>query len=167
MRSNLYISCWYEEDHESDAMWKLYAGKAGISVKTTYGRLMDNLRDQDHLWAGRIKYIDYSLEPMPTSNAIAPFFHKRKEFEHEREVRVAIQYYEGESFYREEPIPEEECGLCVKVDVGTLITEIVVAPGTQEWMLSTMRALGKRYELNVPIRRSNLEDSPQFLGRLP
>ena len=166
MRSNLYISCWYEGSNESNAMWELYAGKAGIAVRTTCGRLMGCLRDQDHLWVGRMKYIDYSLEPIPTGNSLSPFFHKRKEFEHEREVRAVIQYYEGERFYHEEPIPEE-CGLCVKVDVGNLITEIVMAPGTQNWVLSTVRALGKRYGLDVPVRLSTLEDSPQFLGRLP
>ena len=166
MRSNLYISCWYEGSNESNAMWELYAGKAGIAVRTTCRRLMGCLRDQDHLWVGRMKYIDYSLEPIPPGNSLSPFFHKRKEFEHEREVRAVIQYYEGERFYYEEPIPEE-CGLCVKVDVGNLITEIVMAPGTQNWVLSTVRALGKRYGLDVPVRLSTLEDSPQFLGRLP
>lgn len=42
LRMNSYINCWYEGEHESMAMWRLYAsGKEakGVAVKTTVGQL--------------------------------------------------------------------------------------------------------------------------------
>lgn len=40
---------------------------------------------------GLVKYIDYDKDVFPLDNTFYPFTHKRKSFEHEREVRFLIQ----------------------------------------------------------------------------
>jgi len=47
---NTAINCWHISDHESVAMWKLYAaGAPGIAVRSTVERFASSLP----LWKGR------------------------------------------------------------------------------------------------------------------
>src|SRR5579885_861214 len=40
MRHMMYVNCWYMNEHESAAMWKLYSAAGdGIAVQSTIGRL--------------------------------------------------------------------------------------------------------------------------------
>ncbi len=63
-KKRLLVSCWFEGEEESDAMWKLYSGsyKYGIAIKSTVGMLQkaldeqfDNERKVD---IARVKYVD-------------------------------------------------------------------------------------------------------------
>ena len=116
------VSCWHEMDHESEAMWRLYAERgSGIAVKTNFESLMESVApgwlDDPHpsFMAGRVSYVDYDTEDIPVLNGM-PLFYKRKSFSHEKEVRIAC--YENEN--------ESSSGIFSCVKLEKLIHEIVV-----------------------------------------
>jgi len=54
---------WYMKDHESDAMWRLYAVGGSVAVRSTVGRLKKAITDPIHrVHIGRIHYIDYGRD---------------------------------------------------------------------------------------------------------
>ena len=160
MRSNVFVNCWHESDVESAAMWKLYAREAGIAVRSTFANLANGIQTDQPIYIGRVKYIDYVQDPMPTGNVFTPFLHKRKSFEHEREVRAISQEWEGEQFY-EELVPQND-GRYYDVDIQTLVGEVVVAPHCQDWLYELVASTTKKYGLTYCVRRSTLEALPIF-----
>lgn len=100
----IYGQCWTFLP-ESDAMWRIYSPKLDtIRIKTTVKKLYDALYLSDHNMAdtyiGKVRYeiqtkIDRNvqlLSPIDPSDflkeVIKGAFVKRKEFEHEKEVRI-------------------------------------------------------------------------------
>jgi hypothetical protein len=58
-------------------------------------RLRDSIKDDfltDPMYFTKVKYIDYENErfegPIPELGALEPLFHKRKSYEHEKELRI-------------------------------------------------------------------------------
>ena len=91
------VNCWYTNEHEFMAMWKLYgdAIAIGTTIKNFASSFIGlNIIDtagESHnvpIYIAGINYLDYEKEFMPTFNTFYPVLHKRKEFEHEREVRA-------------------------------------------------------------------------------
>jgi hypothetical protein len=100
-----FVTCWHMNEHESAAMWKLYAEVDGsIAIQTTFRKLekaivkrkvkkqvvSKNTRYLDLFGSsiGVVRYIDYEKERISEGNVYYPFFHKRKSFQHEHEVRA-------------------------------------------------------------------------------
>lgn len=88
-REATFVSCWHANEHESEAMWRLYGGQGGgIAVQTTYGKLVESVRYHYDTYIGMVGYIDYEESSFPDANAFYPVMHKRMSFAHEREVRL-------------------------------------------------------------------------------
>lgn len=122
------VSCWHEMEHESDAMWRLYAGRGcGIAIKTDFGSLLESLVGQVEPYhtytAGRVRYVDYDTEDIPVLHGMS-LFYKRLSFAHEHEVRVVC--FENES--------ETKAGVVYRVEIQKLIHEIVVSPLAETWL---------------------------------
>jgi hypothetical protein len=87
-----FISCWSNRDHESHALWRIFCGpKQGVAVCSQYFRLAElvnpNVEDME------VGLVDYGRdEPIP-SNALIPFFRKRKAFDYEQEARLVANIY--------------------------------------------------------------------------
>jgi hypothetical protein len=85
MRSWTYVNCWHMNPYESAAMWKLYARTdEAVAIQSTYTRLRAALPDDAYV--GVVKYIDYDTDSIPEDNVFWPYVHKRKSFEHEKEL---------------------------------------------------------------------------------
>jgi len=92
-----YAWCWFRSNHESAAMWQLY-GHDGAALRTTLKSLSSMLDSNGQVWlVSGVKYInrnqDLGRQVAWGSNHIAPwirrpFLVKRKEYEHEHEVRL-------------------------------------------------------------------------------
>ena len=83
-----FVNCWYQEDDESEAMWKLFAGEEyGVAVKTTAAKLIGSFTEHLPDYLGYVKYVPYDKYAIPVSK-LPPVFYKRTAFRHEREVRV-------------------------------------------------------------------------------
>ena len=101
-RRTLFVNCWHEAPHESEAMWRLYAGwklrldgsPGGLVVQSTAGRLAAELRKSRPVHVGRVRYVDYSKTLVGINEAA---WCKAKSLEHEKEVRALVHHYKGQS----------------------------------------------------------------------
>jgi hypothetical protein len=92
-RQSTFVSCWHANEHESEAMWRLYGGLGGgVAVQTTYARLVKSIERLGEVYVGLVRYIDYTTASFPDANAFYPVMHKRASFAHEREVRL-VRYW--------------------------------------------------------------------------
>jgi hypothetical protein len=151
------INCWHMNEHESAAMWKLYLkSNEGIAVQSTYQSLRDSLIDEEKAFLGIVKYIDYEKDSIDSANVFSAFVHKRKSFEHEREVRALVLKV---------PARDEETiahGLKIKVDLERLVKAIYVAPSAPSWFAELVDALIQRYGYHFQVKHSNLDEQPLF-----
>ena len=54
------VNCWHENEHESAAMWKLYIKSVeGIAIQSTYSKLKKSFINDEIIFIGKVKYIDY------------------------------------------------------------------------------------------------------------
>ena len=153
-RSRTFLSCWYLADDESAAMWDLYAGRdgRGVAIQTTFGRLDQALpTDFDYaIFAGRVKYIDYRRDVIPVGNAYDLFLHKRRSFEHEREVRAVF----------DSKRKLDAAGVNVPVVLADLIEQVRVAPTAPAWFAALVDRTVQRYGLAVSTHQSDLMTGP-------
>lgn len=132
-RKMTYLNCWHLNQYESAAMWNLYLSEdQGVAIVSTPNRLEDALNlDSDSYLLGSVDYIDYTREKISDNSMIAPFYHKRKSFEHENEYRVLHRNWSSNS---ETSLPANEIGSHylngggVSVDLDKLVKEVRVSP---------------------------------------
>lgn len=164
LRQSTFISCWHMNEHESAAMWKLYAQtNEAIAVRSTYAHLRDLLDEPgEEFRLAPVKYIDFQNDLMTPDSLLSPFFHKRRSFEHEREVRAMVQWIATDSEqYRADPTWRE--GAClVELDLTKLIQSVYVAPSSPAWFRPLIHSVIKRYGYNFDVHQSSLDDAPLF-----
>jgi len=154
IRQWTFINCWHMNEHESAAMWKLYAySNEAVAIQSTYQRLFDCLPPKTHV--GVVKYIDYDNDWLPEGNSFYPFLHKRLSFEHEKEIRAVVQ----EVNMRE---PNNETGRLINIDTKILVEKIYVAPTAQSWFLDLVKRVTKKYEFEVAVDSSSLDTTPVY-----
>ena len=156
------VNCWHQSEQESDAMWKLYSGdKEGIAIKTDFQSLKMSLVGKETVYIGKVKYVDYNTTFIPENDPLAPLMHKRKSFEHEREVRAIIQNHNivdgqiivgGPDIYK--------IGTYHDVDTSELIKEVVVPPYAEDWFAELVQATAGTHGLQAPVTKSSLATSP-------
>ncbi len=157
------INCWHENPHESAAMWKLYSRENdGIAIKTNFESFKKSFICSEDINIGSVSYVDYDSHFIPEKNVMLPFLHKRKSFEHEREVR-AIEF----------TIPVNDKGIDTsrdicdigkyyKVDLSLLIKEVIIAPFAPDWFLELVKSVTTRYNFNFNVIRSTQTDEPTW-----
>ncbi|WP_202612782.1 DUF2971 domain-containing protein [Proteus sp. G2658] len=154
------VSCWYQNDFESEAMWNLYSDSGkGIAIKTNVGSLANSLKKNHkvNLRIGKVKYLNFfdsNLKPEDclVDGSTSPLL-KRKEYEHENEVRLYL-VPQPENWDTYEPIP-----FFLDIDVSTLIEEIYISPYVGEPFTSSVYKICEL--LGVPenkIKKSKLLD---------
>ncbi len=163
--SHTFISCWHLSEHESAAMWKLYLkSNDGIAIRSTFGQLKRCFSDENrNIYIGRVKYIDYENDWMPEGNALYPFVHKRRSFEHEQELRAVIQEFSfnsngGINLYK----PLLYDGIYIQVDLDVLLDRIYVAPTSPQWLLELVKSVTRVYGLDKEVLQSVLDDVPVY-----
>src|SRR5664279_3155794 len=73
----LFVNCWHMNEHESLAMWKLYASqRESICIQTTFRKLETALPHEAFL--GMVKYIDYDRQYISLADGFTYITHKRK-----------------------------------------------------------------------------------------
>ena len=165
----MLINCWHESDHESAAMWKLYAkDDNGISIKTDFDSLAKSFTSSQDIFIGRISYIDYETDSLPHSSVLNVFLCKRKSFEHEHEVRAIVQIpLPGDQNDGKEGAMDLSQDICdvgnsYKVDLSLLIQEVTVSPYAPDWLLELIQSVAARYNLKALVVRSSLADEPTW-----
>lgn len=93
------ISCWHESPHESAALWELYLPRGlGVAVKSTTTGLLRGIQGSNRaIEAVQLTYEDYTrLELGSDVKKLLSF--KRREFQHEREVRFLLAFHPDEIY---------------------------------------------------------------------
>jgi len=152
LRNFLYVSSWHMSDHESAAMWKLYLKNGeGVAIQSTVGRLIESLkRVKGKVFVGMVEYVDYEKDRIPDPTNLSAAMHKRKIFEHEKELRTI--------FVDERNIE----GLPLPVDIDVLIEKVFVAPTSPKWIYDLLIKVIARYGLNKEVVKPTLEQSPLY-----
>ena len=141
----------------------------GVAIKTDFTSLSQSFVCSENIFIGRISYVDYETICFPILNDFAPFLHKRKSSEHEKEVRaINIDLPLPSSLLNPdihiEPLDLSKAihhfGAYRKVDLSVLVNELIVAPHAEEWFLKLVKSIAVRYDLDVPVVRSSLADTP-------
>ena len=178
----ILCNCWHENTDESEAMWKIYSkNEDSIVIKTNVKSLKNSLLGTEDVYIGRINYINYDgLQPVFKENICTymQYLHKRKSFEHEREVRAIIdqdslmESHGGKDSFNSIKLDrstgkwthKEICkiGLHYKVDVSTLIREVIVSPYSNQEFTDRVKLVCDRYGLKFPVGRSTLLDPPEW-----
>ena len=146
MRQWTYANCWYMSDHESAAMWRLYAStNEAVAVQSTYEQL--HLELPETCYVGEVKYIDFDRDFLDLGNYFSPFMHKRISFAHERELRALIHDSEPAEIPTGQPDTVKHdkemrntlSGLEINVDIHRLVKRIYVAPVAPHWFKKLIR----------------------------
>lgn len=156
-----FISCWHENETESEAMWKLYTQKQpeGVAIQTTFGALKQAINDPD-VQIGRVSYVDYD-ETFFTSDSY--FWYKRKSFEHEREVRAMVI---ADDDLRKKMVEDYKRGTIVvnlPVDLEVLIQNVYVSPYADVWFRDLVADELKQCNLEKQVLYSSLNQQPIYL----
>jgi hypothetical protein len=158
-RSVFFVNCWHASEHESAAMWKLYLkSDEGVAVQSTVRALKRSLRkySEYEVNIGKVRYIDPSSEAIPEFDLMQLTQFKRKSFEHEKELRVSIWTGQAGKNTWQKNKYENEAGIYVPIDVGSLIKRVFVSPTAEKWFTQLVRSLCKRYKVRKPVTQSDL-----------
>jgi hypothetical protein len=150
-RRTTYVSCWHENEAESEAFWRLYCPppSAGIAIQTTFFALNASFENDLAVEVGRVRYVDFRSRFAGVNNAI---FRKRLTLNHEKEVRAVIRV-DGNS---------EKLGITRPVELSSLLGAVVVSPFAPPWFEAVLREVMARFGVNAPIRPSELLLEPFF-----
>lgn len=166
------VSCWYEADNESAAMWELYSkGHQGIAILSTKDRLKESL-ESDQPFCENVKYIDFLREKASIKTPLDVFLYKRTEFNYEQEYR-AVLFKLPQSDGCDNGIPRygsvekqagfPEHGKDIPVDPEVLIENLVLSPYAKPWYRELVEEVLSKYGVNTSIlAESELAADPVY-----
>jgi hypothetical protein len=158
-RKSVAVSCWFESDYESAAMWRLYAsGNEGVAIITSFQKLEEVAISQaavklpdSFAGAARVRYLDHLTEGLlkdGPQNALWPFMIKNVSYTHEHEVRALVNARWDQEI--------NSSGLDFPIQLTSFIDGIVTNPFGQPWFDRAVRGVADRYKLGDRIRSSTL-----------
>ncbi len=149
-RSEVYVNCWRSGSTESLAMWDLYGKGSGIvAVKSTVGRFKEAIATcESNVFISKSRYFDWNDAP-GLDNVLVACSRKDLSYQHESEVRAMI--FE----VRNDRAARRKIGIRVPIDVEKLMTEVMVGPREQEWVVQLVEKIMKRYKFSHPVVASN------------
>ena len=157
------INCWHENPHESEAMWRLYTGaKDGIAIKTDFNSFKTSFTCSEDIYIGSVSYINYNSHFIPENNLFSPYLHKRKSFEHEREIRAIEMTIRTNDQGIDASRDICDIGKYYKVDLSILIQKVMVAPFAPDWFLELVNSVTALYNVGFPVVKSTLADEPTW-----
>ena len=141
-------------DHESEAMWKLY-GRLGenVAVVSNLSLLRDCFSESPTTVTGAlVEYHDdlhhEGSSKIDRDNLYKWASSKRPSYEHEREFRLI--------FLQDDDPTGAESGTHFVVDPQKFVKEVVLSPLMPRWQVMTLHNLIYKLEYELPIRESDL-----------
>lgn len=144
----LTVNCWHRNQHESEAMWRLYS-HSGVAIRTTVSaiRAALEMNKQSHIvHMGAIKYLDFaddSLSPADCVTDDGQLFGmvKRIAYSHENEVRLYITgSIDPKNYAAASPEP-----ISLDIDAMILIDSLVISPFASISMRKSIQSIAKKY----------------------
>ena len=138
LKQELVCSCWYGEEMESDAMWRLYCKHGGVAITTSVSRLKRAVSCfVPKLFAEHFKLslAKVTYEDTACPKGTPPWLIKRPAFRHEHEVRLYVDYPR---------LSARAPGFELSVDPCRLIEGVTVTPHAQKWQSKIIEATIKK-----------------------
>ena len=181
------ISSWCLSDYNNFALWHRYGDPQGVAIQTTIGKLKEGLfigENGDRTGLFRIAYMDYGkdgilLTALPPGKWLQderlPFLCKRREFEHEREVRLLqkipedkiaewrIQRQEKANHFSD-PIDNIACNL--PVGPQSLVENVYAHPQSKRWVRETILGFMKSWKWQADFQ-ANMEPKRKVASFVP
>jgi streptogramin lyase len=165
-RPRALMSCWHASDHESAAMWDLYAEtNHGIAVRTTVGRLRRSIDsaeppsassgtlqygdDRMAYFMGVVRYLDYEHDLLLPSTGLDYLTCKRRSYDYEHEVRLVV--------LSDTPVAG---GQQIACSLNELVESIYVAPNAPPWFFDAVLGVLETFETGWEPRQSDLARDP-------
>lgn len=168
----MLVNCWHINEDESMAMWQLYLkSNEGIAIQTTYGNLVDAFMETAVQYKGfvEIRRVDYKkykpsefYEKNPknlTLHLLDGVTTKRKDYSHEKELRVIIT--PTEDIADDIELTELSPGTHEEVDLETLIQRVHICPLSPPWIKELVESVLEKYELCVNVEYAP-HDEPNY-----
>ncbi|WP_296187819.1 hypothetical protein [Pseudomonas sp. UBA1879] len=166
-RGFLFVNCWHANEHESAAMWDLYATRhAGVAIKTTIGSLKNSIIAPGEIFIGAVRYEDYSVYiPNLAGNVLFPALVKRRSFSHEHEIRLLALNYENSKWHSTDSeypyygysVPGTLSMVC-EVDLNLLLKDVMFSPSMPDWLFETLKDVSGRFNIWPNHTKSSLYD---------
>ncbi len=149
-RRGLYVNYWRAGRNESIAMWELCGkGNGIVAIKSTVGRFKKAIaKCSAQVFLAKLIYVDWNEAP-GVDNVLVAGSRKDSSYKHEAEVRALVMDYSS---------PGSDLkgfGIRIPVDLQMLITEVVVGPREEKWVIELVEKVLLRYELSAPVIASN------------
>jgi hypothetical protein len=162
IRKYFALNCWHMNEVESAGMWDLYIKSGeGVAIQSTFQRLKRSMIDDESVYIGVVKYIDYSTASINQTNLFNAYLHKRQSFEHEREIRAIVNKWPPPPAQvggkPDHTLETMKSGIDIKVDIERLIEKVYIAPGSPDWFADLVKAVTQRYGYQFPVSISDLD----------
>lgn len=172
----IFGQCW-SLHQETDAMWRIYSpDKNGVKIKTTIRKLAsslfsseDGIHQEKKHWIGKVKYFsqqdivaklqgdhlaDIQFRDPSFRRRMSTLLMKRKEFSHEKEVRMLYNKLHTK--------PEEDI-YQYPINPVELFDQIIFDPRMNDYLISSIKDYLKRAGFNKYIGKSKLYQLPKDL----
>jgi hypothetical protein len=156
-REGGFVSCWSRGARDNMALWQLYGGvKSSLVITTTVEKLAEVASTWPDITSiHKVRYIDHFKNPPMTVGHYTDVLEcKHEAYSYENEVRVIVSRHRGD--WTKNPI---DFRLPVP-NLNAFIRSIVVAPEADDWYFEAIQEVTRRFELSVPVRRSQLTMLP-------
>jgi hypothetical protein len=164
-RKLVYTNCWTIDEGQSDAMWKSYlSSNKGVAIQTDVEKLESQLPDHRDIHVKKVKY--YEGKELSISdymkNPLLPAFYKRKAYEHENELRLALRltYEDDEVILGEGYVKKTPKDRRIGINPESLIDKIHTSPKAPEWFTRTIEKMVNTYDLDIEVEQSKLLNPP-------
>jgi Protein of unknown function (DUF2971) len=173
----MYVSCWYDDHHESHAMWNIYGNShESVAIQTTTYQLIKanwSFPERPHTYFDKVRYLrptevkDFdgaSITVLVNKDkpigftpiyAAHSLFMKHKGYEYENEMRLVVVDPEA-SVNTNNPALGK---YLAPGDSRELIQNIFIHPLAPQWFEDATRLIVERYKLEVRVTRSSLSHS--------
>jgi hypothetical protein len=153
LRRSIYVNCWCMQDHESEALWRIYGRDSGVAIRTRYSVLAQALPDS--VFLGQVRYIDPAVTSFSWGNMLRLAMSKRHFFKHELECRIVK--YENQNMAalsNTVSVNSISAGKRIFVELGSMIEEIVISPLVPPWYGDCVRAVVKQFAPAITVSDS-------------
>lgn len=160
-KSQFYLSCWQENEHESMTMWEEYMkNDEGVCIQSSVRKLKESISNHPYpaVHIFKVEYYDDNFKTPIVSDgrAVERFIYKRKDFVDDQEIRAIAGAYSGDDdWFRNESVIEND-GIYVRVCLDTLIEKIYVCPKSKKWLLDLVKSVSTKYGLDKEVIQSPL-----------
>lgn len=166
-RHNYYANCWRLGTDENHGIWEDYADLCeGVAIETTYEQIEQYVApEEDDLYMGLVRYLDYEEEYTPTMGFYTLYFFKHREMDDEQEFRVLVNrggnpvtFLDGRETSKE-MIPDNSGAIYLSADMDALINRVILAPGADEEVRVQVEETLDEYGVSAPVVPSRLTNS--------